>query len=133
MGDFSEYCRKRAVIATERKLIAGVFTKRLQEGMTLGADPTVEYGLGIRQTREKPLTLKQVNTPSPYNTYINPGLPPTPIAAPGLASLEATLYPENTDFLYFMARYDGTHIFSKTAAEHEAAIANVDKKERKSQ
>jgi UPF0755 protein len=124
---------KEAVIATERKLIAGVFTKRLQEGMTLGADPTVEYGLGIRQTREKPLTLKQVNTPSPYNTYINPGLPPTPIAAPGLASLEATLYPENTEFRYFMARYDGTHIFSKTAAEHDAAIANVDRQERKSQ
>ncbi|MDB9513796.1 endolytic transglycosylase MltG [Kamptonema animale CS-326] len=124
---------KEAVIASERKRIAGVFSKRLQQGMNLGADPTVEYALGIRQTREKPLTFKQVETPSPYNTYINPGLPPTPIAAPGIASLEAALYPEDTEFLYFMARYDGTHIFSKTAAEHEAAIAQVDKQQRKSQ
>ena len=124
---------KEAVIASERKRIAGVFSKRLQQRMNLGADPTVEYALGIRQTREKPLTFKQVETPSPYNTYINPGLPPTPIAAPGIASLEAALYPEDTEYLYFMARYDGTHIFSKTAAEHEAAIAQVDKQQRKSQ
>lgn len=124
---------KEAVIASERKRIAGVFSKRLQQGMNLGADPTVEYALGIRQTREKPLTFKQVETPSPYNTYINAGLPPTPIAAPGIASLEAALYPEDTEYLYFMARYDGTHIFSKTAAEHEAAIAQVDKQQRNSQ
>ncbi|HLO52242.1 MAG TPA: endolytic transglycosylase MltG, partial [Kamptonema sp.] len=99
---------KEAVVSSERKRIAGVFSKRLQLGMNLGADPTVEYALGIRQTPDRPLTLKQVQTASPYNTYVNAGLPPTPIAAPGLASLEAALYPENTEFLYFMARYDGT-------------------------
>lgn len=112
---------KEAVIGEERPTIAAVFAKRLREGMPLGADPTVEYGLGIRQTVDKPLTYAQVNTPNPYNTYINPGLTPTPISSPGLSSLEAALKPGDTDYLYFVARYDGTHIFSRTLQEHEAA------------
>jgi UPF0755 protein len=116
---------KEAVVAQERNLIAGVFTNRLQLGMPLGSDPTVEYGLGIRQTKEQPLTLAQVNTPSPYNTYQNPGLPPTPIASPGLTSLQATSTPQATNYLYFVARYDGTHVFSLTLAEHEAAQARI--------
>jgi UPF0755 protein len=93
----------------------------LNQNIPLGADPTVEYGLGISQTKEQPLTWAQVGTPSPYNTYINPGLPPTPIASAGKASLEATLTPDPTDYLFFVARYDGTHVFSRTLAEHEAA------------
>jgi len=124
---------KEAVVAGERNRISGVFNNRLKKGMPLGSDPTVEYALGIRQTKEKPLTFKQVETPSPYNTYINVGLPPTPIAAPGIASLEATLTPETTEYLYFMARYDGTHIFSRTQAEHDAAVAQVDQKVRSGQ
>jgi UPF0755 protein len=112
---------KEAVIPQERPRIAGVFFNRLEKEIPLGADPTVEYGLGIQQTPDKTLTLEQVRTPSPYNTYLNPGLPPTPIASPGLASLKATLYPENTDYLYFVARYDGTHVFSRTLKEHQAA------------
>ncbi|NJS11576.1 MAG: endolytic transglycosylase MltG [Microcoleus sp. CSU_2_2] len=124
---------KEAVVASERNRISGVFNNRLKKSMPLGSDPTVEYALGIRQTKEKPLTFKQVETPSPYNTYINVGLPPTPIAAPGIASLEATLTPENTEYLYFMARYDGTHIFSRTQAEHDAAVAQVDQKVRSGQ
>ncbi|MBD2326850.1 endolytic transglycosylase MltG [Alkalinema sp. FACHB-956] len=116
---------KEAVVPSERRLIAGVFTNRLKQGMTLGSDPTVEYGLGIRQTKEQPLTLAQVRTPSPYNTYITPGLPPTPIASPGLASLKATLEPEQTSYLYFVARYDGTHVFSRTLAEHESAQTQI--------
>lgn len=112
---------KEAVIPTERGVIAGVFARRLQEGMSLGSDPTVEYGLGVTQTPDKPLTFAQVQTPNPYNTYINPGLPPTPIASPGLASLKAALNPEKTEYLYFVARYDGSHVFSRTLAEHEAA------------
>lgn len=118
---------KEAVVGNERKVISGVFTNRLQKGMHLGADPTVEYGLGIKQTKEKPLTIAQVRTPNPYNTYVNLGLPPTPICSPGVASLEASLYPDQTEYLYFMARYDGTHIFSKTGAEHEAAISEVER------
>ncbi|MDQ2100696.1 MAG: endolytic transglycosylase MltG [Tychonema bourrellyi B0820] len=124
---------KEAVVASERNRISGVFNSRLKKSMPLASDPTVEYGLGIRQTKEKPLTFKQVETPSPYNTYINVGLPPTPIAAPGIASLEATLAPENTEYLYFMARYDGTHIFSRTLAEHNAAVAQIDQKVRSGQ
>lgn len=112
---------KEAVIPAERPRIAGVFTARLRKGMRLETDPTVEYGLGIRQTKNQPLTYSQVKTDSPYNTYLNPGLPPTPIASPGKASLQAALYPENTDYLFFVARYDGTHIFNKTLAAHEAA------------
>lgn len=112
---------KEAVIPSERTRIAGVFVNRLRRGMRLETDPTVEYGLGIRQTVEQPLTFAQVKTPSPYNTYLNPGLPPTPIASPGVASLKAALYPENTDYLFFVARYDGTHVFSKTAEAHGAA------------
>ncbi len=124
---------KEAVVSSERNRISGVFNSRLKKSMPLASDPTVEYGLGIRQTKEKPLTFKQVETPSPYNTYINVGLPPTPIAAPGIASLEATLTPENTEYLYFMARYDGTHIFSRTLAEHNAAVAQIDQKVRSGQ
>jgi UPF0755 protein len=112
---------KEAVVAEERPRIAGVFAGRLRDGMKLEADPTVEYALGIRQTPNKPLTLEQVQVVSPYNTYLNPGLPPTPIASPGLASLQAALTPENTPYRFFVARYDGTHLFTKTLEEHEVA------------
>jgi UPF0755 protein len=118
---------KEAVLPVERPRIAGVFTQRLQRGMKLETDPTVEYGLGIRQTADQPLTYAQVKVPSPYNTYLNPGLPPTPIASPGVASLKAALYPENTDYLFFVARYDGSHVFSKTLQEHEAAKVTIRK------
>jgi UPF0755 protein len=116
---------KEAVIPDERTLIAGVFSKRLEKEMRLESDPTVEYGLGIKQTADRPLTYGQVGTPSPYNTYLNSGLPPTAIASPGIASLKATLNPAATEYLFFVARYDGTHVFSKTLAEHEAATKAI--------
>ncbi len=116
---------KEAVVADERDLIASVFARRLEDGMTLGSDPTVEYGLGIVQTPENPLTYAQVETPNPYNTYMNAGLTPTPIASPGIASLEASLEPAPTEFLYFVARYDGTHVFSRTLGQHESAQGNI--------
>lgn len=116
---------KESVVAEERDTIAGVFARRLQEDISLGSDPTVEYGLGVTQTPESPLTLAQVNTPNPYNTYRNLGLPPTPIASPGIASLEASLNPPDTEFLYFVARYDGTHVFSRSLAEHERAQGEI--------
>ncbi|PZO59271.1 MAG: endolytic transglycosylase MltG [Phormidesmis priestleyi] len=121
----SSLVEKEAVVTDERDLIASVFARRLEDGMTLGSDPTVEYGLGIVQTPENPLTLDQVRTPNEYNTYINPGLTPTPIASPGLASLKASLDPAPTEFLYFVARYDGTHVFSRTLADHEEAQAQI--------
>jgi UPF0755 protein len=116
---------KESVVPEERDTIAGVFARRLREGISLGSDPTVEYGLGVTQTPENPLTLAQVNTPNPYNTYRNLGLPPTPIASPGIASLEASLNPPDTEFLYFVARYDGTHVFSRSLAEHERAQGEI--------
>jgi UPF0755 protein len=116
---------KEAVVGDERRLIAGVFTARLAQGMKLESDPTVEYGLGIRQTADQPLTYAQVGMPSPYNTYMNTGLTPTPIASPGIESLKATLNPESTDYLFFVARYDGTHVFSETLNAHEEATREI--------
>ena len=116
---------KEAVVPEERSRIAGVLLNRLRIGMNLQVDPTVEYGLGIQQTPDSPLTLAEVQTPSPYNTYLNPGLPPTPIASPSLESLQAVLAPEQHEYLYFVARYDGTHVFSQTLADHEAAQALI--------
>ncbi len=116
---------KEAAVPTERGQISGVFTNRLQQNIPLGSDPTVEYAFNIRQTADRPLTFKQVRRPSPYNTYLNAGLPPTPIASPGLASLKAALKPEASPYLYFVARYDGTHIFSRTEAEHERAKQQI--------
>lgn len=116
---------KEAAVSEERAVIAGVFVNRLRINMPLASDPTVEYAFGIRQSAERPLTYAQVRQPSPYNTYIQPGLPPTPIASPGLASLRAALQPALTPYLYFIARYDGTHVFSRTEAEHEQAKKRI--------
>lgn len=119
---------KEAVIDSERRLISGVFWNRIRRNMRLESDPTVEYGLNIRQTPENPLTLAQVQTASPYNTYLNEGLPPGAIASSGLASLKATLDPATTEFLFFVAKYDGSHVFSRTLEDHEKALQVIDKK-----
>ncbi|NUN64506.1 endolytic transglycosylase MltG [Pseudanabaena biceps] len=124
----SSIVEKEAVIDSERRIISGVFWNRLKKNMRLESDPTVEYGLNIRQTPENPLTLEQVRTESPYNTYLNEGLPPTAIASVGLASLKATLDPATTDYLFFVAKFDGSHIFSRTLEEHEKALQLIDKK-----
>jgi UPF0755 protein len=116
---------KEAVIGEERGIIAGVFINRLSIKMPLQTDPTVEYGLNIKQTADRPLTIKEVRTKNPYNTYINRGLPPTPIASPGKASLTAVLNPEKTPYLYFVARYDGSHVFSKTLTDHNRATIQI--------
>ena len=117
----SSVVEKEAVVPIERPKIAGVFTTRLAKNMRLESDPTVEYGLGIKQTADRPLSFAEVKRPNPYNTYMNPGIPPGPIASPGIGSLKAVLNPDSTDLLFFVAKYDGTHIFSKTLSEHVAA------------
>lgn len=104
----------------ERGEIAGVFVRRLQKGMRLQSDPTVIYGLGDTYTGK--ITYKDLRTDTPYNTYTRNGLPPTPICLPSLASLEAALHPTPGDALYFVARGDGTHQFSATLAEQNAAV-----------
>jgi UPF0755 protein len=121
----SSVVEKEAVIPIERPRIAGVFTTRLTKNMRLESDPTVEYGLGIKQTADRPLTFAEVKRPNPYNTYTNAGIPPGPIASPGIGSLKAVLNPDSTDLLFFVAKYDGTHVFSKTLSEHVAATQSI--------
>jgi UPF0755 protein len=114
---------REAIHPEERPLIAGVFLNRLQAGIKLEADPTVQYALG-RQAGgtwwKSPLTAEDLQYDSPYNTYMYPGLPPGPIANPGLSSMGAVAEPENTEFFYFRARCDGSgyHEFAVTFEEH---------------
>ena len=104
----------------ERGKISRVFVSRLQRSMRLQTDPAVIYGLG--DTFDGNLTRAQLDADNPYNTYKITGLPPTPIALPGLASIEAALHPDDGDFLYFVARGDGSSEFSATLDEHLAAV-----------
>jgi peptidoglycan lytic transglycosylase G len=112
---------KEAKVAGERPLIAGVFYNRLRLGMPLQSDPTAQYSFD----EDALPAAVAVHTPSPFNTYTIIGLPPGPIANPGLSSIEAVLYPAATDYLYFVARHDGTHVFSRSFKEHEHAIAAI--------
>jgi UPF0755 protein len=104
----------------EMPLIAAVFHNRLRRNFLLQADPTVQYALGSRRSR---LFFRDIDSVAdhPYNTYTHRGLPPGPIGAPGAAALDAVLSPADTDYLYFVARPDGTHIFTRTLAEHNRA------------
>jgi UPF0755 protein len=106
----------------ERGLIAGVLMNRLSRGMKLQCDATVQYALGQRKPRLMNADLQVV---SPYNTYLHEGLPPGPINNPGLASIRAAMHPQQTDFLYYVARPDGGHIFSRTLDQHNASIMRV--------
>jgi UPF0755 protein len=106
--------------AVERDLIAGALVNRLRIGMRLQTDPTVIYGLG--ETFDGNLKKIHLLTDGPYNTYTRAGLPPTPIAIPGLASLRAALQPAKTDALYYVARGDGSSQFSRTLEEHNRAV-----------
>jgi UPF0755 protein len=104
----------------ERHIIAGILVKRLQSNMLLQFDPSVIYGLGDQYQTE--LTRQQLRMDTPYNTYLHKGLPPTPIAMPSQQSLQATLHPAMTDYLYFVAQADGSHVFSNTLSEHRIAV-----------
>jgi UPF0755 protein len=106
--------------AAERGMIAGALVNRLRIGMLLQVDPTVIYGLG--EAFDGNLKKGHLLTDGPYNTYTRAGLPPTPIAAPGLASLRAALGPAKTNALYYVARGDGSSEFSRTLDEHNRAV-----------
>lgn len=111
---------KETAIAAERPKVAAVILNRLQKKMRLQIDPTVIYGLGKNYTGK--LRGSDLKFPSPYNTYLNHGLPPTPIAMPSLSSIRAALHPEKTDALYFVAKGDGSHQFSTTLKDHNTAV-----------
>lgn len=115
---------REAKLDNERKTISAVFHNRLKKNMMLQSCATVQY---LFKEQKDVLSYKDLEIQSPYNTYINAGLPPGPIASPGLKSIEAALYPEDTDYLYFVARDDGSHIFTRTYGEHinaQNSIAN---------
>lgn len=110
---------REAAVASERPLIAGVYLNRLRINMPLQADPTVVYALGRHVER---VYYADLEIDSPYNTYLYPGLPPGPIANPGLDAIVSVLYPVPSEYLYFVAKGDGTHHFSRDYASHKAAV-----------
>lgn len=109
---------REAKLPRERPLIAGVYINRLRKGMKLDCDATIQYALGHHKAR---LLYSDLTVDSPYNTYVHPGLPPGPICNPGLDSVRAALQPLQSDYLYYVARPDGSHTFSRTMSEHRAA------------
>ncbi len=108
--------------ASERPMIAGVFINRLRIGMRLQTDPTVIYGIGAKYDGN--IRKKDLMTDTPYNTYTRDGLPPSPIAMPGMASIEAALHPAKTKALYFVGKGDGSHVFSNSLEEHNRAVVH---------
>jgi UPF0755 protein len=106
--------------ASERPMIAGVFINRLRIGMRLQTDPTVIYGMGAQYNGN--IRKKDLLTDTPYNTYTRNGLPPSPIAMPGMAAIEAALHPEKTKALYFVGKGDGSHVFSNNLEDHNRAV-----------
>ena len=113
---------KEAKIPGERPTIAGVYRNRLERGIGLFADPTVIYALKRQGRWDGNLRRRDLQMDSPYNTYRYAGLPPGPICSPGLASLLAAARPSAVDYLYFVSRNDGTHVFAATVAEHNANV-----------
>jgi UPF0755 protein len=114
---------KEAHLSSERPIIAGVLINRLRKDMLLQFDPTVIYGMGERYTGK--IYKNNLTEDTAYNTYLHKGLPPTPIAMPSDASVEAALHPQENDYFYFVARGYGSHQFSKTLVEHKAATATL--------
>ena len=114
---------KETGLASERPRVASVFVNRLRTGMRLGSDPTIIYGISRGRPLGRGIRLSELQRPTPYNTYLISGLPPTPIANPGRAALAAVLDPAKTDDLYFVADGTGGHVFAATLEQHNANVA----------
>lgn len=119
---------KEAKLDRERAIIAAVYRNRLRRGMALYADPTVIYGLERLGRYDGNLRRSDLRYDTPYNTYLHRGLPPGPICSPGLASLRAAVHPAEVPFLYFVSRNDGSHVFSRTLAEHNRNVEEWQKR-----
>lgn len=119
---------KEARLDEERPLIAAVYQNRLDRGIALYADPTVIYALKRLGRWDGNIRKGDLKVDSPYNTYVYPGLPPGPIASPGLASLQAAANPADVPYLYFVSRNDGSHVFAETLAEHNRNVAEWQKR-----
>jgi UPF0755 protein len=115
---------KETPVAAERPMVASVFRNRLRIGMPLQCDPTVIYALELAGRYTGEIRKEDLAFPSPYNTYLHPGLPPGPIASPGRASIEAAVNPAKTDYLYFVADNKGGHVFSANLEKHSQAVAS---------
>lgn len=111
---------KEAKVRTEQPIISQVFWRRLKKGMKLGCDPTVAYA--VKKFKGERILYRDLRFDSPFNTYLYEGLPPTPIANPGVHAFDAALHPANSTYLYFVAKNDGTHYFSKNLKEHNKAV-----------
>ncbi|MEW6720025.1 MAG: endolytic transglycosylase MltG [Thermodesulfobacteriota bacterium] len=121
---------KETGVAEEKPLVSSVIRRRLALGMPLQMDPTVIYGV---KRFDGTVTRKDLQAPGPYNTYLNRGLPPGPIANPGTAAIRAALNPAKSEYLYFVSNNDGTHTFSRTLPEHARAVENLRKAQRKTE
>ena len=122
---------KETSLPEEKKLVSAVFHNRLRLGMKLDCDPTIIYALKQKKSYEGRLKYKDLKLGSPYNTYLHQGLPPGPICNPGKDSLEAALYPAKEDYLYFVSRNDGSHVFSRSFTEHQNAVRRFQKNARR--
>jgi len=113
---------KESALASERSTISGVFHRRLDKGMLLQCDPTIIYALKLDELYRGKIYRSQIDHDHPYNTYVYRGLPPGPIASPGRGSLHAALVPKPSEYLYFVSKNDGSHVFSRTLKEHNRAV-----------
>jgi len=117
-----------ATVDSEDGLISSVFHNRLRKGWKLQCDPTVIYAMG---GLKRPLYRKDLEYESPFNTYLHEGLPPGPICSPGLKAIQAALWPEDSDYYFFVANGDGRHVFTKTLSQHNRAVAEIKREKRR--